>query len=260
MTRGRGARASLRLPATRRRPPTSQGMTRGTDPAVHPARPRLRRADRRHRARRRADLPGVRGHQPVHWRHRDARRLRLLGAERRQDRHAAHRGRAAAGLLFVARRAARSPSSPSTGRCATPRRWPSSSPRSACCSSRRRRCCSRSASPRSRSRASCPTSVVHILGAVVPVDRFILTGLVIVAAAALAAVVQVDQVRPRHPGGVGERVRRDAQRAVAESSSRWPTRCSPPCWRARSASSPPRSPSSTRRRCRCRSSRRWPPR
>ena len=29
---------------------------------------------------------------------------------------------------------------------------------------------------------------------------------------------------------------------------------------ARSASSPPRSPSSTRRRCRCRSSRRWPPR
>jgi branched-chain amino acid transport system permease protein len=33
-----------------------------------------------------------------------------------------------------------------------------------------------------------PTNVVHILGAVVPIDRFILTGIVIVAAAALAAV------------------------------------------------------------------------
>jgi branched-chain amino acid transport system permease protein len=33
-----------------------------------------------------------------------------------------------------------------------------------------------------------PTTIVHIFGAVVPIDRFILTGLVIVAAAALAAV------------------------------------------------------------------------
>ena len=33
-----------------------------------------------------------------------------------------------------------------------------------------------------------PTSTIHMLGAVVPVDRFILTGLVIVTAAGLAAL------------------------------------------------------------------------
>ena len=55
----------------------------------------------------------------------------------------------------------------------------------------------------------------HIFGAVVPVNRFILTGLVIAAAAGLGRAVQVDPLRARHPGGVGERGRGDAS-PVAE--------------------------------------------
>ena len=43
---------------------------------------------------------------------------------------------------------ARRPSWSRSGRCATPRRWPSSSRRSACCWCSRRRCCSRSAAHR----------------------------------------------------------------------------------------------------------------
>ena len=61
-----------------------------------------------------------------------------------------------------------------------------------------------------------PASVVHIFGAVVPVNRFILTGLRDRGRRRAGRAVQVDPVRARHPGRRGERGRGDAQRPVAE--------------------------------------------
>ena len=68
----------------------------------------------------------------------------------------------------------------------------------------------------------------------------------------------VHPVRARDPSGVRERGVRDAERAVAEPALDGQLRCSPRRSPAASGSSRHRSRSSTRRRCHCRSSRRWP--
>jgi hypothetical protein len=90
-----------------------------------------------------------------------------------------------------------------------------------------------------------PANVVHIFGAVVPVDRFILTGLVIVAAAGLAALykwtrfglatraaAENERVTPRYAGRCGPGT-------AASTSTGRPAGTSPP---GRAVAGPPTGP------------------
>ena len=75
-----------------------------------------------------------------------------------------------------------------SGRCATHRRWPSSCPHWGCCWSRRRRAAGVRHDACRPEPSILPQNLVHVLGAVIPADRFILTGIVIAMAVVLAAL------------------------------------------------------------------------
>ena len=98
-----------------------------------------------------------------------------------------------------------------------------------------------------------PRDTVKLLGAIVPVDRLILPAIVARRDARALAPLQAQPLRARDARGLGERGRRDAARPLAEPARAREHACSRPSSPAGSASSPPRSPSSTRPRCRCRS-------
>ena len=61
-----------------------------------------------------------------------------------------------------------------------------------------------------------PSDTVTIFDRVVPKDRFMLAGIVIVVAAAAGCAVPLDALRPVDEGGVGERGLGDARRSLAE--------------------------------------------
>ena len=105
-----------------------------------------------------------------------------------------------------------------------------------------------------------PGGTVTVFGSNVPIDRFILPGIVLASTLVLSLVLPADEIRAGDAGCLGERSRGDADRASRRTGSRWPARCWGHSSRAPWACSPPRSCSSTPRRSRSRSSRRSPPR
>ena len=138
----------------------------------------------------RAHLPRLGRHQPGHRRHLDGGGLSLLHAQHgRLLRHRA--GRLAGGHRRPDHdpRAAASPASTAcSARCATLRRWRSSSRRWASCSPRRPRSSSSTARRAATRPACCRRTSSRWRAPRIPADRFWLTGIVIVIAALLWAL------------------------------------------------------------------------
>ena len=74
--------------------------------------------------------------------------------------------------------------------------------------------------PQHRAADPAAQKTVAMLGAVVPINRFIIAGIVIVATGAADGGVPLDELRPRDARGVGERDVGHAARALAEAAVR----------------------------------------
>ena len=193
----------------------------------------IARRDRRH-------VPRLRDHQPGDGGGRDGRGLHVLVAEdgdvRRAHADARRRSRSPPSCCWWSASAS---SSRSSGRCEPRRRSPSSRPRSGLLLSRRPSVSLAFGIGTKPQPPVLPGGTVTVFGSNVPIDRFILPGIVLAATLVLVALLPADQVRARDAGRIRERGRGDAggplaqparsgEHAAREPSSRAPWACSPP--------------------------------
>ena len=99
-----------------------------------------------------------------------------------------------------------------------------------------------------------PGGTVTVFGSNVPIDRFILPGIVLAATLVLSLAYRLTRFGLATRAASENEVGGDADRASRRTGSRSRARCSRRSSRAAWACSPPRSCSSTRRRSRSRSS------